>query len=47
MDTELLESIPDCKECQWWYDTYGECRKPSDMDCPRGVRQPQQEYAKE
>ena len=54
MDTEVLNAIPDCKNidkkgnpCQWWYETSGECRKPSDVDCPKGVRQPQQEYAEE
>lgn len=47
MDTEELNQIPDCKKCNWWYDVVGECQKPSDVDCPKGVRQPQQEYAKE
>lgn len=43
MDSDILNSIPDCKECDWWYDVVGECRKPSDIECPKGVRQPQQE----
>ena len=47
MDTEVLNQIPDCKTCNWWYDLLGVCEKPKDVDCPKGVRQPQQEFAKE
>lgn len=45
LDSDVLNSIPDCKECKWWYDPPGECKKPGDIECPKGVEQPQQEYA--
>ncbi len=56
MDTEVLNSLPDCKDarengkktgrpCQWWYDIRGVCCRPANIDCPQGVRQPRQEVA--
>jgi len=54
MDAEILAAISDCKNidkkglpCHWWYDILGVCRKPKDIDCPQGVRRPQQEKAEE
>ncbi len=46
MDTDILNSIPDCKTCTWWYDVVGECKKPIDIACPNGVRQQQQQVTK-
>lgn len=52
MDSDVLEYMDVCKNidkkghaCHWWYDTLGKCRKPSDLDCPKDVRQPQQNKA--
>ena len=45
MDTEVLNAIPDCKKCRWWYEPLGECKKPANIDCPKGVGPPQQEVA--
>jgi hypothetical protein len=54
MDTDVLNSIPDCKAikqdgstkpCCYWREYIGECIKPNNVDCPQGVRKPQQEVA--
>ena len=55
MDSEILQALTDCKavlddrdgkikHCRWWYDIIGECRKPANIDCPEGVKPPQQEF---
>ena len=53
MDTDILNSVTDCKAikgpqgkvepCHWWYEIRGICRRPANIECPEGVRQPQQE----
>ena len=43
MDSEQLSEIPDCKACQWWYDTKGECIRPDAIKCPEGVVKPPQQ----
>ncbi len=55
MDTDVLNSITDCKAikdrdgiikpCCWWSEHIGECGRPQNVDCPEGVRAPQQEVA--
>jgi len=30
MDSEILEHMDACKDCRWWYDPPGECKKPSE-----------------
>ena len=55
MDTEVLNSITDCKAikrqddstkpCCYWYDILGVCRKPSNVKCPQGIPEPSQEVA--
>lgn len=55
MDTERLKELSSCQGCEHLYTLTGECRpfwfmsgiKTEDFECPKGVRQPQQEYAKE
>lgn len=48
MDSELLENeFSPCDGCDWLYKLTNECKKPRDIDCPKNVRRPQQEYAKE
>jgi hypothetical protein len=42
MDSDVLNSIPDCKKCSFWKDHIGKCFKPRDVDCPKEVRQPRQ-----
>lgn len=44
MDAEILDAM-DCKKCHWWSDRLYKCNKPADIDCPEGVRPPQQEVA--
>lgn len=55
MDTEILNELTDCKAikgprgvikpCHWWAEYIGKCTKPASIDCPEGVKQPQQEVA--
>lgn len=55
MDTDVLNAITDCKAikdhkgevkpCHWWAEYRGVCIKPASIDCPEGVRQPQQTVA--
>lgn len=45
MDTEVLKAITDCKKCHFWRDYIGKCMRPSNIDCPEGVRKPQQDVA--
>ncbi len=45
MDSDVLNNIPDCKKCSWWYEIRGVCRKPNNIDCPKGVKQPNQTVA--
>ena len=43
MDSEVLADISDCKVgCGFWYKLTGECKRPNDVDCPKGVKRPRQ-----
>ena len=54
LDSEDLNSKQDCKDvkdkdsnirpCQCWFEMLGVCRRPANIDCPQGVRWPQQEF---
>lgn len=33
------------KACHWWREYMGKCIKPANIDCPKGVKPPQQEVA--
>jgi len=56
VDKDLLEKeFSPCKDCPHWYDLIGKCwpnwfmkdRDKMDFECPKQVRRPQQEFAKE
>lgn len=55
MDSEILKEISSCNGCPHWYTVEGRCwpnwrfrdRESMDFECPKDVKRPQQEFAKE